>query len=227
MFDVVDIARIGEVALSRFEILLSSVNEGVVRDASGGRIGVITLEEAHGLARTVISQHVDFDPLLTARYVTQFPEILAMPLVGVSVADSISHALAKAVFDRVEPGLREAVVSQYRCYAVHDLDVAVANGLSMFDKYLVNDPFGRLRVRPDRLSACLAEIGPDCEVKQLKKFKWQIEALASELKTKPIDARNVARSLREAAQFCEFAVSGEVSLERDFSLDDLPLKVAV
>nr|WP_250807298.1 hypothetical protein [Neorhizobium tomejilense] len=226
MFDVIDVARCGDLVLSRFDKLVNTVRDGGMSDTTGARLSVITMEEAYGMARAVIAENVRFESDFSHRYLAQFPEILAMPLVGQTVSDSVEHGLYRAVFGRIEQALREAVVAQYSDYGVEDLDRAVSNGLAMFDRYLVNDPFARLRIRPDKVLSHLSDIHAEADVLQFKKLKGQIDALASELKTRPLDARHVARMLREASQFCVLAASGEVAFDREPQLSALAMAMA-
>lgn len=212
---IVDIAACRNAVLRKFETERNKIDQGLVKDSTGARVSAITMDEAYGLARIVIRECIVFDTGVAHRYVEQFPEILGMELVGSQVSDSIGHGVLRAVFARIEPSIRASVISQFSDYGINDLDGAVTSGIEMFHRHLTADPFARLRIHPDKVTAYLAEITEDAEEARFKLLVGQINNLVSELKSKPpAEARQAARALREASQFCLLAASGELSVFR-------------
>ena len=209
MFDVVDVAKCRSAVLARLEELSCRIRDGGISDATGGRMSAFTTDEAYGVARTIIGEEVDFVASNAPRYLAQFPEILTMELVGSTVSDSLSQGLLRAVFGRLETSVRQAVAEQFDGYGASDLDRAVSNGLIMFDRHLAGDRFAPLRVKPSKVSACLADITEDAGEREIVALARQMNIMVSEMKNKHADARHAARGLREASQFCMLVVSGE------------------
>lgn len=211
MFDVIDVSGCRAAVLGRLNSLHLELSNGIVSDSFGGRMSVMTIDEAYGAARTVIEATVAFEPSRSSRYIAQFPEIIEMELKGSTVSESVYHGLLRAIFLRIEDDIRDFVRGQYAGYALSDLDRAVTVGLVMYDRYLKDDPFGRMRIRPEKVSSYLADITPDCGLKEVKLLAGQMNNLVSELKNRAPEARNAARALREASQFCSLIVSGEAA----------------
>lgn len=210
MFDVIDVQKCRDAVIERFDGLLAVIAKSGVNDATGGRMAAVTMDEAYGLARNAISECVRYDAALAPRYLAQFPEILSMELVGSNISDSIEHALRRAVFGRIEADIRQAVAGQFSDYGFDDLTRAVSTGLAMFERYLKNDPFAPLRIRPEKVLAHLSSVMADPGEAEFKLLMGQISNLVSELRTRTSDARHAARALREANQFCCLIVSAEI-----------------
>jgi uncharacterized protein YqeY len=210
MFDVIDVQKCRDAVLERIEGLLAAIAKSGVNDATGGRMTAITMDEAYGLARNSVSENIRYEPTLASRYISQFPEILAMELVGSSISDSVEHALRRSVFGRIENDVRQAVAAQYADYGYDDLTRAVSTGLAMFERYLTNDPFAPLRIKPEKVLGHLSSVMADPGEAEIKLLMGQVSNLVSELKTRTSDARHAARALKEANQFCNLLVSGEV-----------------
>ena len=210
MFDVIDVQKCRDAVIERFDGLLAVIAKSGVNDAAGGRMTAVTMDEAYGLARNTINECVRYDATLAARYLAQFPEILSLELVGANISDSVEHALRRAVFGRIEADIRQAVTTQYSDYGFDDLTRAVSTGLAMFERYLKNDPFAPLRIKPGKVLAHLSSVMADPGEAELKLLMGQISNLVSELRTRTSEARHAARALREANQFCNLLVSGEV-----------------
>jgi hypothetical protein len=211
MFDVIDIQKCRDIALARFEVLLSAISRGGISDATGGRMSAVTMEEAYGLARSAILETVHYDASLAPRYIAQFPEILTMELVGATVSDSIEHSLRRAVFARIEDDIHQAVAAQFTNYGVDDLTRAVSVGLAMFDRYLTKHPFASMRIRPEKVLSQLASVIETGGVNDIKLLIGQMNNLVSELRTGAADARHAARALREANQCCALMIANELS----------------
>jgi hypothetical protein len=211
MFGVINVLECRDIAIQRFDLLLAAVYRGDVNDATGGRMSYITMEEAYGLVRTTIQEIVQYDATLAHRYLTQFPEILTMELVGAKVSDSIEQGLRRAVFGRIEADIRGVVLAQYSNYGICDLTRAVSTALDLFERYLVNDPFASLRIRPAKIMSQLSSVVVSPCEKDLKILMSQLGNVVSELRTRTLDSRHAARALKEANQFCAFLVSGELT----------------
>jgi uncharacterized protein YqeY len=214
MFDVIDVQKCRDIALARFEVLLSAISRGGISDATGGRMSAVTMDEAFGLARNAILETVQYDAALAPRYLAQFPEILTMELAGTSVSDSIEHGLRRAVFARIEDDIHQAVAAQFSNYGVDDLTHAVSGGLAMFDRYLAKHPFASMRIRPEKVLSQLAAVVETGGVNDIKLLMGQMNNLVSELRAGAADARNAARALREANQCCALLMANELSFAR-------------
>ncbi|MBY3155584.1 hypothetical protein HFO56_24975 [Rhizobium laguerreae] len=211
MFDVIDVQKCRDIALARFEVLLSAISRGGINDATGGRMSSVTMEEAYGLARNAILDTVHYDAALAPCYIAQFPEILTMELVGATVSDSIEQALRRAVFAGIEDDVHQAVATQFTNYGVDELTHAVSTGLAMFDRYLTKHPFASMRIKPEKVLSQLAAVIETGGVDEMKLLMGQIGNLISELKAGPTDARHAARALREANQCCALLIANELS----------------
>jgi uncharacterized protein YqeY len=174
-----------------------------------------TVDEAYGLARAVIQEFVPYDPTIASRYIAQFPEILTMELVGGSVSDSIEQGLRRAVFGRIESDIRSAVLAQFAEYDLDDLTRAVSNGIAVFERYLANDLFAPIRIRPSKVLSCLSAVIDQTGDNELKQLMGQLGNMVSEMKTKASEARHSARVLREASQYCSLLLSGELLVETE------------
>jgi hypothetical protein len=215
MFDVIDVQKCRDIALARFEVLLSAISRGGISDATGGRMSAVTIDEAYGLTRAAILETVRYDASLAPRYIAQFPEILTMELAGATVSDSIEHALRRAVFARIEDDIHQAVAAQFSSYDVDDLTRAVSVGLAMFDRYLTKHPFASMRIRPEKVQSQLQAVIETGGVTEIKLLMGQMSNLVSELKTGAPDARHAARALREANQCCALLIANELSFARE------------
>jgi hypothetical protein len=213
MFDVIDVQKCRDTAIERFDGLLAAVAKGAVNDTTGGRMAAFTMEEAYGLARTTIQESVRYDASLAHRYISQFPEILLMELVGANVSDSVEQGLRRAVFGRIEADVRQAVAAQFADYGIDDLTRAVSTGLAMFERYLTADPFAPLRIKPEKVLAQLSSVMADPGETELKLLMGQLGNLISELRTRASDARHAARALKEANQYCALLISDELVKE--------------
>jgi len=211
MFDVIDVRACREAVLDRIERMLGTVSGGGICDASGGRINRITLEEARGLARTVIAETVAYDRTLAPHYIAQFPEILDMELVGAKVADSVEQGIRRAVFDKVSEDVTAAVAAQYDDFGTDGLSAAVTLGLAMFERHLLSDPFAPLRIRPQKVLAYLADTLSDPGEDEIKLLVGQMNNLVSELRTRTAECRHAARVIREAVQYCTLLSEGRIN----------------
>jgi hypothetical protein len=207
--DVIDVARCLSEILDEIETVAADIARRRVEDRSGGRMAVVLEREAFEVAERYLAEIVRVDACNAPSWFVQFPEMLRMPIRDGVAAAAVADLARRALMDRVKDGIRAAVVAQHARSEACDVHAAAEHGLAMFSKYLRDDPYAPLRIRPSKLRALAVSCLEARDAVSVARLGCLLDALASELSSRPADARDVARRLREAAQHCRYAASGE------------------